>query len=208
MEGSAPLVFIVDDDPSVGNAVGRLFRAAGFQVEAFLSAEQFLRFPRPDAPACAVMDIEMPGVDGLELQERLAAARIAMPVVFITGRGDVPRAVRAMKAGAVDFLTKPFQDHELLAAVEKALYHESEARQRREEQQRIGDRAATLTVREREVFALVTEGLLNKQVATRLGTSEKTIKAHRARVMEKMHADSLPALVRMAEAVGLHHRVA
>jgi FixJ family two-component response regulator len=203
MTEASAIVFVVDDDPSVRAAVGRLLRAAGFRVEAFASAEEFLRRPLPDAPACVVLDLCIPGLDGLDAQHLLAERNGSPPVVFITGYGDIPLSVRAMKAGAVDFLPKPFNNQDLLAAVRLALARHTLVRQQATERSAIDRRVESLSPREREVMAFVVSGMLNKQIGHRLGVCEKTIKAHRARVMEKMQAVSLPDLVRMAEKAGV-----
>jgi RNA polymerase sigma factor (sigma-70 family) len=198
-----PLVFIVDDDAAVRRSVERLIRSVGLNVESFASADEFLRREPPEGPACVVLDVRMPGLSGLDLQEKLAAADLAIPIIFMTGHGTVPMSVRAMKAGAVDFLQKPFDDQDLLDAVHQALERDRQARLADEQLQNVRQRMETLTPREREVFALVVSGMLNKQIAAELGTSEKTIKVHRARVMQKMHADSLADLVRLAEKAGV-----
>jgi FixJ family two-component response regulator len=201
--GPAPTVFVIDDDPSVRKALGRLLRAAGFRAEAFASADEFLGRPLPDGPACLVLDVCLPGIDGLDLQRTLTGRQASLPVVFITGHGDIPMSVQAMKAGAVDFLPKPFHDQDLLAAVRQALARHAQAQQTGAELADLRQRAAALSPREREVLALVVSGLLNKQAGYRLGVTEKTVKAHRARVMRKMRADSLAELVRMAERLGV-----
>ena len=199
----APLVFIVDDDPSVRKSLVRLLRGAGYEVEAFASAGEFLAQAHHDAPSCLVLDVRMPGLSGLELQEALATAGNLSSTVFITGYGDVSVGVKAMKGGAVDFLTKPVDKHDLLDAIERAV---TKARQARREEARISeirDRIKTLTPREAEVFALVVTGMLNKQIAADLGVSEKMVKVHRSRVMEKMRAGSLAELVRLADQGGV-----
>lgn len=193
-----PTVFVVDDDPSVRRSVVRLLESAGHQVQGFDSGEAFFEHERPTGPGCLVLDVRMSGMSGLELQRRLRATGRPMAIVFITGHGDVPMSVAAMKGGAVDFLLKPFDDEALLAAIDRAIGRDREWLLQQQELAvlRIGyDR---LTPREQQVFALVTAGLLNKQVAAQLGTSEKTIKVHRARVMAKMQAGSLAELVRQA----------
>ncbi len=196
-------VFVLDDDASVRGALGMLLRAAGFHVETFESAGELLRHESPDAAGCLVLDVKLPGVSGLDLHGELAAAGLHLPVVFITGHGDVRMSVRAMKAGAVEFLTKPFRDWELLDAVEQAVERDRAARRARDEVADLRGRYGRLTPREREVMALLAAGLLNKQVAVELSASESTIKIHRGHVMLKMHADSMADLVRMADKLGL-----
>jgi len=196
-------VFIVDDDALVRRSLERLILSVGLRVKAFSSASEFLDSQRPDGPACIVLDIRMPGLSGLDLQQELSAAGLDMPVVFVTGHGTVPMSVRAMKAGAVDFLQKPIDDQVLLDAVQRAIDKDRQAREEQAGQQELERRLDSLTPREREVFALVVSGLLNKQIGGELGTSEKTIKVHRARVMQKMQADSLADLVRMGEKLAI-----
>jgi FixJ family two-component response regulator len=203
MTDSDAIVFVIDDDPSVRKALGRLLRAAGFRAEAFATADEFLRRPPPEAPACVILDVQLPGLSGLDLQRALAERDADLPVVFITGHGDIPMTVRAMKAGAADFLPKPFDDEALLAVVRQAVARHALARQAGAEVADLRRRAATLSPREREVLALVVSGLLNKQVGHRLAVTEKTVKAHRAQVMRKMQASSLAELVRMAARIGL-----
>ncbi len=198
-----PIVFIVDDDTSVLVALKRLIRSVELEVETFVSAEDFLNRHPPDGPACLVLDVRMPGLSGLELQNELLSKGLSMPVIFVTGHGTVPMSVRAMKAGAVDFLQKPFNDQELLDAIHKALEQDRLARLKLAGIAKIQECADSLTPREREVFALVVVGYLNKQIAYDLGTSEKTIKVHRARVMRKMKADSLAELVSLANKIGI-----
>lgn len=198
------IVFVVDDDDSVRRALSRLIRSVGLEVETFASAQEFLDRRPPDRPACIVTDVRMPGPSGLDLQEELIRAGRTTPIIFMTGHGTVPMSVRAMKAGAVDFLQKPVDEQLLLDAIHKALERANRERQEQAQLEEIQARIATLTAREREVFELVVSGLLNKQVAAELGASEKTIKIHRARVMHKMQADSLADLVRMAERLGIH----
>jgi FixJ family two-component response regulator len=197
-----PLVYVVDDDASVRKSLTRLLHGAGYEVETFASGPEFMSRVRHDGPACAVVDIRMPILSGLELQEALAAGKEWVPIVFITGYGDVPTGVNAMKAGAVDFLTKPYGADQLLDAVRRAIDKDQREGAQRARVAEIERRLVTLTPRERAVFALVVTGRLNKQVADDLGISEKTVKVHRARVMEKMQADSLAALVRMAQDTG------
>jgi len=194
----APLVYVVDDDESVRRALERLLRAAGFRAVGCASAEEFLEQPPADGPCCLVLDECLPGLDGLGLQRALAERRPGLPVIFLTGHADVPMSVRAMKAGAADFLTKPFRADELLAAVRQALERYARRRQESAEAEEVRRRAATLSPRERQVLSLVVRGLLNKEAGRALGVTEKTIKVHRARVMHKMRAESLPDLVRMA----------
>jgi FixJ family two-component response regulator len=192
-------VFLVDDDPSVLRALTRLLQVAGHQVQAFRSPAEFLAAHDPAVPGCAVLDLAMPGLNGLDLQQALAASSCLRPVIFVSGRGDVPSSVQAMKAGAVDFLTKPVSEEDLLAAVRRALDRDRLMRQARAELAVIAERLSTLTPREREVLGLVVAGRLNKQIAAELGTVEKTIKVHRSRVMEKMCVRSVADLVRLAE---------
>jgi FixJ family two-component response regulator len=197
-----PTVFVVDDNPSVRKALARLLRVAGYQVETFPSARAFLDQGETPRPACLVLDVNLPGLNGFDLQEALAAEEDPVPIIFITGHGDIPMSVRAMKAGAMDFLAKPFLAEELLEAVRHALLRDHEARACLQEATELRHRAATLTPREREVFSLVATGLMNKEIASELGAGEKTIKVHRGRVMQKMGAQSLADLVRMADKTG------
>ncbi len=197
-------MFVVDDDASVRGALARLLHSAGYQTETFASAEGFLAESRFDAPGCIILDVRMPGLNGLELQQTLAAADRQLPIVFITGHGDVPMSVRAMKAGAEDFLPKPFDDEELLKAVAQALNRSQREQNERTEVAEIRRRLSSLTPREREVLCHVVAGQLNKQIAADLNIAEKTIKVHRARVMEKMGASSLAGLVAMTARIGIH----
>jgi FixJ family two-component response regulator len=198
-----PLVFVVDDDESVRRALARLIRSIGLEVQSFASPAAFLAHRRPDRPACAILDLRMPGVSGLTVQEELQRTAADIPVVFLTGHADVPTSVRAMKAGAVDFLQKPLNEQDLLDTVQRAVERARELWRSRAQRELIESRVARLTPREREVFALVVAGLPNKLVAERLGAAEKTVKLHRARVMEKMEVDSLADLVRTAHMIGL-----
>jgi FixJ family two-component response regulator len=197
------VVFVVEDDISVRESVEALFRFAGWDVAAFESAEAFLSFPRPSVPSCLVLDVSLPDLDGLDLQGRLAAEREIMPIIFITGHGDVPMSVRAMKAGAIEFLTKPLDDEALLRAVTQALAQSGEALRAASEMQALRNDFASLSEREREVMTLVVSGLLNKQVGGELGISEITVKAHRGQVMRKMKARSFADLVNIAARLGL-----
>ncbi len=199
-----PLVYIVDDDPSVRRALQRLLKSVGLTSRVFRSAREFLEFERPDVPACLILDIRMPHMSGLDLQKELAEISADIPIIFITGHGDIPMAVQAMKGGAVDFLSKPFNDQQLLDAINRAIDQHQQTRTDRAERDEILRRVDRLTPREREVLELVVTGLLNKQIGGELGTTEKTIKVHRARVMEKMEVVSLAELVRLAGKVGIH----
>src|SRR5713101_9692971 len=199
MSNVAPVVFVVDDDPSVRRAIQRLVESVGFQVELFGSAQEFLRSERPDAPSCLVLDVRLPRISGLDFQRQLAEAGIHILVIFVTAHGDIPMTVRAMKAGAIEFLTKPFRDQDLLDAVQVALERDRARRQKEAGIAALRDRYESLSSREREVVAMVVSGFLNKQIAAEIGTTENTVKAHRSRAMEKMHADSLADLVKMIE---------
>jgi FixJ family two-component response regulator len=197
------VVFVIDDDASMRDAVSRLLNAVGLTVQTFASAREFLAGRLPDVPGCAVLDVRLPGLSGLDLQREMVERGIHIPVIFITGHGDIPMSVQAMKAGAVEFLTKPFRDQDLLDAVRSGIQLDRQGRKERAELAELRDGLRQLTPREREVMSLVVAGLLNKQIAVRLGTSEKTIKIHRSHVMQKMRADSLADLVRMSQKLGI-----
>ena len=198
-----PIVFVVDDDVSVRESLELLIKNEGWQPETFASAQEFLNRPRAFVPSCLLLDISLPGLNGLDLQKRIAVERAEMPIIFITGYGDVPKTVQAMKAGAVEFLTKPFNEELLLTAIRHALKRSRLALAEELDMQGLRNRYASLTPREREVMALVVSGLLNKQVGGELGISEITVKAHRGQVMQKMKAQSLPELVRIAERLAI-----
>ena len=200
------IVFVVDDDASVREALERLVRSAGLRVEAFRSAEEFLTRPRADAPSCLVLDVQLPDLNGLDLQRRMVDANAEIPIVFITGHGDIPTTVRAMKAGAVEFLTKPLVEGDVLESIRHAIARDRAARDRHAETAALRARYASLTPREGEVMEWVVSGLLNKQIAGELGISEETVKVHRGHVMRKMEADSLAELVRMSERLGIPDR--
>jgi FixJ family two-component response regulator len=199
MSEPRPLVFVVDDDPIVCRALKRLIQSMGLAVETFTSARDFLQAKHAQVPSCLVLDVRLPDLSGLNLQEKLADARIDLPIIFMTGYGDIPMTVRAMKAGALDFLTKPLKDQELLDAIQRGIEQHRRRLNERAEITKLQTRYDSLTPRERQVFPLVAQGRLNKQIAAELGASEKTIKIHRGQVMLKMKADSVADLVRMAQ---------
>ena len=203
MTDAEALVFVVDDDASLRASLQDLLASVGLQVVACASAQEFLRRPRPEVPSCLVLDVRLPGLSGLELQQRLAPGDLALPIIFITGHGDIPMSVQAMKAGAVDFLSKPFRDQELLDAVHQALARDRHARTQRAQVEELRRRFAALTPRQLDVMVRMVAGRLTKQIAAELGTSEATVKTHRKQVMAKMQAESLADLIRIADQLGL-----
>lgn len=200
---SNAVIAIVDDDPSVRRGLERLIRSMGWKAETFASAQEFLAHPPAKTSSCLVLDLQLPGLSGLDLQKRMAEAGLETPIVFLTGHGDIPASVKAMKAGAVEFLTKPVDDEDLLRAIEEAIERDRRTRQRRADTRDLRDRYESLTAREQQVMRQVISGLLNKQIAAELEITEDTVKFHRGHIMRKMQADSLPDLVRMAENLGI-----
>lgn len=201
-----PIVFVVDDDPSVRRSIERLIQSIGLEVQTFQSAREFLQRARPEGPACLVLDVRLPGLSGLDLQRELTNRGVQLPIIFITAHGDIPMTVRAMKGGAVEFLTKPFRTHHLLDAIRAAIERDRDTLKQRSEVAQLRNRYDLLTPREREVLAFLVVGLLNKQIAGELVTTERTIKFHRAHIMQKMRAESIADLVRMAQKLGLTGR--
>jgi FixJ family two-component response regulator len=203
MQREDQIVFVIDDDPGILQAIKTLIETVGLKSKTFVSSREFLQSELPEVPRCLVLDVRLPGLGGLNLQRELSDRGIQIPIIFITGHGDIPMSVQAMKAGAVEFLTKPFRDQDLLDAIELALERDRVSRKQQAELADLRKRYESLTAREREVMTLVVAGLLNKQIASELGTSEKTVNVHRSQVMQKMQADSLAELVRLAERIGI-----
>ncbi len=199
MTETKPTIFIVDDDPSVRESTQLMLKSVGFDVKTFASAQDFLNAKLQEGLGCLILDVRMPGISGLDLQEKLVSAESPLPVIFITGHGTVPMSVRAMKAGAVDFLQKPFEEQDLLDAINRAITQQREKKSKKDEEDKLQQRIKALTPREYEVFSLLVTGMANKEIAYKLGTSERTVKAHRAQIMEKMNAGSFADLVRFAE---------
>ena len=204
MTETEPTIFIVDDDPSVRESTKLMLESVGFHVKTFVSGQDFLNANLPKGPGCLILDVRMPGMSGLDLQEKLVSAKTPLPVIFITGHGTVPMSVRAMKAGAVDFLQKPFEEQDLLDAIHRAINRQRDSKLETDAADEIQQRLKALTPREYEVFSLLVTGMANKEIAYKLGTSERTVKAHRAQIMEKMNAGSFADLVRFAEKMKIH----